>query len=89
LAVTVFVVLLVGFNARGKCEGRIKIQEAIDELNKKNIGCPMLECAVQKNINICSRDCKKFPCKKFIDWPLSSEWLEMYKGRNGQRRQMQ
>jgi hypothetical protein len=32
-------------------------------------------------IDICSRDCGKFPCDRFEEWPLAKEWLEMYKAR--------
>ncbi len=46
-----------------------------------NASCPVLECAVKNKSNVCSRDCSKFPCEKFKNWPLSKEWLEMFKSR--------
>ncbi len=44
--------------------------------------CPMLECAVKNKIDVCSRDCRKFPCEKYKGWPLTDEWLRMYKERS-------
>ncbi len=64
------------------CLGCEKTQEAVDKLNEEEVGCPVLECAVEKKKEICSRDCKNFPCEKFDGWPLSGEWLGMFKARN-------
>lgn len=63
------------------CKGCEKIQEAVDFLKKINANCPVLECAVNKNIDVCSKDCDKFPCGNFEGWPLSEEWLKMFKDR--------
>lgn len=63
------------------CEGCIKNQKTVDELNKEGVGCLVLECAVGNKIDVCSCDCEKFPCDKFKDWPLSKEWLDMYENR--------
>jgi len=50
-------------------------------LKSIDANCPVLECAVEKEIDVCSKDCKKFPCSKFEGWPLTKEWLKMYKTR--------
>jgi len=71
-----------GLYVKNKCEGCIKTQEAVDALNKEDIGCAVLECAVAKKVDVCSRDCQDFPCENFKGWPLSQEWLDMYKSRN-------
>ncbi|OGF24882.1 hypothetical protein A2331_03395 [Candidatus Falkowbacteria bacterium RIFOXYB2_FULL_34_18] len=71
-----------GLYVKNKCEGCTKTQEAVDSLNKEGIGCSVLECAVKKEVDVCSRDCQDFPCDKFEGWPLSQEWLDMYKSRN-------
>jgi len=57
-------------------------------VQKKNLGqvCPILECTFKKKIAYCSRDCKKFPCKKYEDrwsfYPYSQGFLEMVKRRS-------
>jgi len=71
-----------GLHTKGICQGCTKTQEAVDSLNKEGIGCPILECCVKRNIDVCSRDCDLFPCKNFEGWPLHEEWLNMYKNRN-------
>jgi len=63
------------------CPGYNKTKEGIEFLKSVNANCPVLECAVENKVDICSKDCEKFPCEKFKDWPLSDEWLEMYKTR--------
>ena len=56
-------------------EHRVEFLKSIDA------NCPVLGCAVERGMDICSRDCKEFPCSKFDGWPLTKEWLEMYKTR--------
>ncbi len=71
-----------GLHVKGKCAGCTKTQEVVDKLNEEGVGCPVLECAVNKKIDVCSRDCQKFPCEKFDGFPLSQDWIDMYKSRN-------
>lgn len=54
-----------GLHIKGICGGYTKTQEVVDELNKKGIGCPILEFCAKKGIDVCSRDCDLFPCEKF------------------------
>ena len=70
-----------GLYVKRICPGCNKTKEGIDFLKSINAICPVLECAVGKQINVCSKDCREFPCDKFKDWPLSKEWLEMYRSR--------
>lgn len=65
------------------CPGCEKTPEAVEGLKKIDANCPVLECAVENKIDVCSRDCAKFPCEKYKGWPLSAEWLEMFKERKG------
>ncbi len=46
-------------------------------------GCPMLECAVDRNIGHCLRDCEEFPCERFSTgpYPYSQGFLEMQQRR--------
>lgn len=70
-----------GLYVKGICPGCEKTKEAVDFLKSIKADCPVLECAVKKKVDVCSRDCQEFPCSKFEDWPLAKEWLEMYKAR--------
>ena len=63
------------------CPGCNKTDEGVKFLKNINANCPVLECAVENKIDICSRDCDKFPCTRFKNWPLTEEWLQMYKSR--------
>lgn len=70
-----------GLHTRGICPGCIKTQKQVEFLKSIDANCSVLECAVNNKINICSRDCSKFPCSKFRGWPFVKSWLEMYKHR--------
>ncbi len=63
------------------CTGCEKNIKNVNYLKEINANCPVLECAVNNKIDVCSRDCAKFPCEKFKDWPLADEWLGMFKNR--------
>ena len=71
-----------GLYVKGICPGCERTPQRIAFLKKINANCPVLECAVKRNIEICSRDCKDFPCKNFDGWPFSEEWIEMFKLRS-------
>ncbi|MEW6275479.1 MAG: hypothetical protein AB1556_10280 [Bacillota bacterium] len=47
--------------------------------------CPVLACAISREIDYCSRDCPKFPCTLFErgPYPLSHAFLQMYRRRSG------
>jgi len=70
-----------GLYVKGICPGCDKTKERVEFLKSIDANCPVLQCAVEKEIDVCSRDCKEFPCSKFEEWPLAKEWLEMYKTR--------
>ena len=70
-----------GLYIKGICSSCDKTKEGVELLKNIDANCPVLECAVEKEIDVCSRDCKEFPCSKFEGWPLAKEWLEMYKTR--------
>ncbi len=70
-----------GLYTRKICFGCNKTVEGVEFLKSINKNCPILECAVNRKIDVCSKDCDKFPCEKFKNWPLAEGWLEMYKMR--------
>ena len=70
-----------GLYVREICTGCNKSKEGVEFLKKINANCPVLECAVENKVDVCSRDCEKFPCDQFQNWPLSEEWIKMYKER--------
>lgn len=70
-----------GLYVKGICPGCDKTKRGVEFLKSINANCPVLECAVEKGVDVCSRDCENFPCEKFKGWPLTEEWLEMYKAR--------
>jgi len=70
-----------GLYVKGVCTGCNKTKEGVEFLKSINANCPVLECAVGNKKDVCSKDCDKFPCDKFQDWPLAKEWLEMYRSR--------
>ncbi|MFB6076164.1 MAG: DUF3795 domain-containing protein [Candidatus Aenigmatarchaeota archaeon] len=70
-----------GLYTRDICEGCEHSQEQVEFLKSIDANCPVLECAVSKNMLVCSRDCDEFPCDKFEEWPLSDNWLEMFRKR--------
>ena len=72
---------MCGLYIKNICTGCIKTKKNVDFLKSINANCPVLECAVNKKIDVCSKSCKKFPCNKFNGWPLTDEWLKMYKNR--------
>jgi hypothetical protein len=41
--------------------------------------CPILNCAVERKIEFCLRDCDKFPCNHFKSgpYPFSDGYLQM------------
>lgn len=48
--------------------------------------CPILDCAVQRKVAYCLRDCDDFPCDPFRsnDYPFSEGFLQMQKRRRTQ-----
>ncbi len=52
------------------------------------MGCPILECASQRKIAYCLRDCSEFPCDRFSsdrgNYPYSKGFLEMQTRRREQ-----
>ena len=62
------------------CPGCEASQERVDFLKSINANCPILECAVENKLALCS-DCQQFPCSKFDNWPFAKEWIEMIKAR--------
>lgn len=46
--------------------------------------CPVLKCAVDRNIGFCMRDCDKFPCTHFKQgYPYGQGYLDMQTRRRG------
>jgi len=70
-----------GLYVRKICTGCEKTPKQVAFLKSINANCPVLECAVENKIDVCSRDCNKFPCEKFKGWPFADDWLDMFKNR--------
>lgn len=79
-----------GLYHRGRCapcgpgtsieaRAKIKFQEQL------GFRCPVLACAIGREIDYCSRDCPRFPCTLFErgPYPLSRAFLQMYQRRSG------
>ncbi len=47
--------------------------------------CPILNCAVERRVEYCLRDCDKFPCHHFKGgpYPFSEAYLQMQARRRG------
>lgn len=46
--------------------------------------CPILECAANRGIDYCLRDCEEFPCERFSAYPFSEGFLKMQERRRNQ-----
>lgn len=49
--------------------------------------CPILECASNRGIAYCLRDCDQFPCERFGAYPFSKGFLTMQERRRSQAAQ--
>jgi hypothetical protein len=49
--------------------------------------CPILECAANRAIEYCLRDCDEFPCERFGAYPFSEGFLMMQERRRNQAEQ--
>jgi hypothetical protein len=57
--------------------------------------CPLLECAVERKVGYCLKDCEEFPCSKFETgfesvqgpgpYPFSTSFLNMFNRRTGRK----
>lgn len=53
--------------------------------------CPILACALKKEVQHCMKDCDDFPCTQFTDgpYPFSRGYLQMQERRRSQRSESQ
>jgi hypothetical protein len=49
--------------------------------------CAILECAANRGIGHCLRDCEEFPCERFSAYPFSEGYLKMQERRRGEAEQ--
>jgi hypothetical protein len=49
--------------------------------------CPILECAANRAIDYCLRDCEEFPCERFGAYPFSEGFLKMQERRRNEAAQ--
>jgi hypothetical protein len=61
--------------AEGKMAAQVRILGA---------PCPILECASNRGIDYCLRDCEEFPCERFSAYPFSEAFLKMQERRRNQ-----
>ncbi len=79
-----------GLYNRGKCAScgpgsSIEARAKINFQEQLGFRCPVLACAITRNIDYCSRDCSEFPCSRYErgPYPLSLSFLQMYRRRSG------
>jgi hypothetical protein len=69
--------------------GKSQLAKAKLEAQKHLLGapCPILACAILKQVDYCLRDCDLFPCENFDcgPYPFSQSFLAMQKRRRQQR----
>ena len=68
-----------------------------EQLEVINMRCPILECAVERKVGYCLRDCEEFPCTKFESgfkslmgagpYPYSNGFLAMFRTRLGKSKE--
>ena len=46
--------------------------------------CPILECASNRGIDHCLRDCEEFPCERFQAYPFSEGFVKMQERRRNE-----
>ncbi len=67
-----------GLYVKRICPSCPKTKEGVEFMGSIGAECPVLQCAVGRSIDVCSRDCSEFPCIQFEGWPLAKTWLEMF-----------
>jgi len=73
----------------GKCKGCVPGRQAEMKLEMQvkmfGMKCPALECAFNKKIDYCIRDCPDFPCQTLFaaEFPYSKRFLEVMKMARG------
>lgn len=84
---------------KGLCETCVagtdkEVQKKLDsQMRAINMYCPILECAVERKVGYCLRDCAEFPCARFESgfeslqgpgpYPYSASYLKMFRRRMG------
>ncbi|MBE3587696.1 MAG: DUF3795 domain-containing protein, partial [Thermoanaerobacteraceae bacterium] len=78
-----------GLYHRGKCSScgpgnSIEARAKIAFQEELGFRCPVLACAIAREIDYCSRDCPAFPCSRFEQgpYPLSHNFIRMYRRRS-------
>ena len=49
--------------------------------------CPILECAANRSVDHCLRDCEEFPCERFSAYPYSEGFITMQERRRNEAEQ--
>lgn len=77
-----------GLHVQNLCEGcgagtAESSKGRVERLRAMGVLCPALECAVERQVSYCSRDCTDFPCERYKrdPFPYSQAYLEMYENR--------
>jgi hypothetical protein len=75
-----------GYFVKGICEGCVagNDEDAAKKLEmqkaKLGLNCPVLECAFNRKIDHCLKDCDKFPCEVLYGgFPYSKGFLDIFK----------
>lgn len=81
-----------GLFHQGKCSScgsgtSIEARAKLAAQERLGFRCPVLACAVAREMEYCSRDCPEFPCPLYErgPYPLSAAYLQMYKRRRSAR----
>lgn len=83
-----------GLHVRGQCSScgagtSDAAKEKLDaQYTKFGLGCSILECAMGRKLDYCSRDCEDFPCSLYKrgPYPYSEGYLTMQEHRRQQRK---
>lgn len=75
-----------GYFVKGMCEGCVAGDDEDApktlEIQKTKLGfsCPVLDCAFNRKIGYCLKDCDKFPCEVlYKGLPYSKGFLDIFK----------
>jgi hypothetical protein len=61
----------------GNSSGALEWSKKLKEMGHP---CPILDCAIKKNVGYCPKDCKDFPCEIYYkEFPFSKKFLDIFK----------
>ena len=70
---------------KGKCDGCVSGKDEsapafFEKLKSAGIACPVLQCAIERGVEHCIKDCERFPCDiHYQEFPYSKKFLDALK----------